>query len=174
MTVWDGCLPEGNLLEARSGLSMTSFPLLTWTLMPPSAENKACSHSGRTHRMLGLLKSWFPAWLIKKRKYKEEARIDPLLLPASYLKRQMRFMFIIDCQVKLTSSLLEFRWLLFTSSHGLSLEFSRSLWPGLHFPALLSHSRQLIYIEKKQQLYLMKYELLSGVQENWWNGLILW
>lgn len=35
---------------------MTSSPLLTWTPVPPSAENKARSHSVRPHRMLGLLR----------------------------------------------------------------------------------------------------------------------
>lgn len=60
--------PRGNALEARLGLSMTSFPLLYLNGAPSVSrkENKARSHSVRPHRMMGLLQrtnlGFLPDW----------------------------------------------------------------------------------------------------------------
>lgn len=81
----------------------------------------------------------------KGRKYKDCWIVKEILLPGSFLKLLMRFMFIHDWQVNLASS--DF-WpsadFLITSSHGLSVEFSRSPWMDLNFLPLLSHPVEIL------------------------------
>lgn len=181
MTGRDGCSPQGDSLEARRGLSMTSFPISqssSTPSQPPSyvtaclSRNQASSPLCLTPQDAGIMfaihphqayESWLVAWLKKRKIVTFEASRTFTSWPSFQAFDLMVVCLIIhDQQVNSTLSLVAFRRLcVYSLSWIESIECSWSQWVAFLFCFFLC-SLRVVELNKTKNL-----QSVLSIQETW-------